>query len=326
MGLNRVQLSLLIPDADLYEELVLPLKNSRELAPLIIRMLSVYYKDESVRNVVDGFSDSLETATDTESAAAKQSKNFKAVADVVSMYNILTEELTSIAENGIDDMVSRMNDIATASGGEVSQDSDFGMSMPTFGNALPDLLAAKQAEASQTVGAVNESESTIGKGTVADIDAIVSATVDKKMEAMNSELNTQKQTLNSIQTMLQQLLKGNTVASTVAEAEQTTSVPESIVQDSVEEVVSTDADVVVEEQEEEVVAPPPSLDIDMDLFSDDTVDTTQADTTEDVVESSVEDTAEEDKSETNDETETLHDKDSLLDFISEGGAFSFNIT
>ena len=55
MQTMRAQCSLVFQDADLYNGLIVPMKESKELNALIIRCLSAYYNQPSVRELVDGF-------------------------------------------------------------------------------------------------------------------------------------------------------------------------------------------------------------------------------------------------------------------------------
>ena len=141
MSVMRTQLSLVFSDKDLYEGLIVPYKSCKELTPLIVRLLSSYYYDETVRMRVDGFEEEAESmehdaAVEEFNAAAREARK------TLAMMDILSGQMTMITEDGLADMASQMNDIAARSGGVAAQETDFGVSVPKFGD-LPDTGSAK---------------------------------------------------------------------------------------------------------------------------------------------------------------------------------------
>lgn len=141
MSVMRTQLSLVFSDKDLYEGLIVPYKSCKELTPLIVRLLSSYYYDETVRMRVDGFEEEAESmehdaAVEEFNAAAREARK------TLAMMDILSGQMTMITEDGLADMASQMNDIAARSGGVAAQETDFGVSIPKFGD-LPDTGSAK---------------------------------------------------------------------------------------------------------------------------------------------------------------------------------------
>lgn len=53
---NRAQLNLIFTDSDLYKDLVIPSKATRGLGPLVISLLTLYYYNDVVRDMIDGYS------------------------------------------------------------------------------------------------------------------------------------------------------------------------------------------------------------------------------------------------------------------------------
>ena len=157
MPAMRTQLSLVFNDKDLYEGLVVPYKSCKELTPLIIRLLSSYYYDESVRMKVDGFEEEAESmehdaAVEEFNAAAREARK------TLAMMDILSEQMSMITEDGLADMASQMNDIAARSGGTAAQETDFGVSVPKFGD-LPDAASTKNdMDAASDIDIPNEAE------------------------------------------------------------------------------------------------------------------------------------------------------------------------
>lgn len=105
--LNRVQLSLVIDDSDLYNNLVLPAKQNKDLHPLFIRLLTAYYYNEEVRNLVDGVSEEYDEVSD--SPVMDAINNLR---NNLAMQAFLSSDLSKVIENGAEDIA----DIATKGG------------------------------------------------------------------------------------------------------------------------------------------------------------------------------------------------------------------
>lgn len=162
MSVMRTQLSLVFSDKDLYEGLIVPYKSCKELTPLIVRLLSSYYYDETVRMRVDGFEEEAESmehdaVVEEFNAAAREARK------TLAMMDILSGQMAMITEDGLADMASQMNDIAARSGGVAAQETDFGVSVPKFGD-LPDTGSVKS-----------------NLGTASDVDIPDEAEVDASM-------------------------------------------------------------------------------------------------------------------------------------------------
>lgn len=62
--MNRAQVSLIFEDDDLFSNLVIGLKQSRDLSPFIIRCMSAYYYNPEVRALIDGHEEEQEETVD----------------------------------------------------------------------------------------------------------------------------------------------------------------------------------------------------------------------------------------------------------------------
>lgn len=138
--LNRVQLSLIIEDNDVFNNLVIPSKQSKDLHPLCIRLLSAYYYNEEVRNLVDGITEDYEEVSD--SPVMDAINNLR---NNLAMQAFLGSDLAQILENGAEDIA----DIAT--GATVSVPSDNSnikveFSKNSAGNTSVRLLTDSQEE------------------------------------------------------------------------------------------------------------------------------------------------------------------------------------
>lgn len=97
--LNRVQLSLIVDDNDVYDNLVLPAKQNKNLHPLFIRLLSAYYYNEEVRNIVDGVSEEYEDVSD--SPVMDAINNLR---NNLAMQAFLSSDLSKVIETGAEDI------------------------------------------------------------------------------------------------------------------------------------------------------------------------------------------------------------------------------
>ena len=114
---NRVQLSLIIEDNDVYNNLVIPSKHNKDLHPLCIRLLSAYYYNEEVRDLVDGVSN---TPDDYEEAENPVMDAITSLRNNLAMQAFLGSDLAQVLENGAEDIA----DIANGGTIKVSDDNN----------------------------------------------------------------------------------------------------------------------------------------------------------------------------------------------------------
>ena len=124
---RRVQLSLICADETLYEGLIVPFKENKELHGLVLRLLSAYYYDGELRNAVDGH-DLSEYVTQEIKDNTDQNMLFAEVRKTLTAMNFLASSAEDTLGGGIDDMLGMLNDVAKRSGGEASVKSDYGTS------------------------------------------------------------------------------------------------------------------------------------------------------------------------------------------------------
>ena len=94
---NRVQLSLTIHDETLMEELIKPYKSNKELTSLIERLLSAYYYNEEVRDIVDG-----EGVTDIGGSEFDQMQEyFSNIKKNLAVMSVLEDGLTATLDSGL---------------------------------------------------------------------------------------------------------------------------------------------------------------------------------------------------------------------------------
>jgi hypothetical protein len=61
---RRAQLSLIFSDAELFDNFIVPEKQNRTLRPLVVKLLTMYYYNDTVRNIVDNDGEEDNTANE----------------------------------------------------------------------------------------------------------------------------------------------------------------------------------------------------------------------------------------------------------------------
>lgn len=183
MAKNRVQLSLLIDDIKLYEEFILPLKAERSLADLIVKLLSAYYYDDAIGQRIDQSMEAEEA-----SVIDKRQDLYRDINETMAMMDFLMDEGRAVVEDSTDALSAILSGAEEAGVAE-SVDTGYGNSRVKFNfeKAKPALPMQDTPEIVNT-GTVSENGSDVEK-----------------------RLSTVEGTLQSIQTMLQQLMGQNGV-------------------------------------------------------------------------------------------------------------------
>lgn len=103
----RVQLSLLFDDKAVYDGLVMPFKQSKELNSLIIRCLSAYYYNEDVRNMIEG--DSYEQLNNEDVTSSQDICDN--IRNILAMQSFMAQELQNTVEDGADEFNDILNNV-----------------------------------------------------------------------------------------------------------------------------------------------------------------------------------------------------------------------
>lgn len=119
----RAQVSLLFQDKDLYDNLIVPYKESRELSDLILRCLSAYYYDEKVRLAVEGID--TQDAIDT----SEVSSIISSIRETLFVQGLMTEEIGRVASDGSSTILSQINKRAKDMGVYEKKESEFSNSV-----------------------------------------------------------------------------------------------------------------------------------------------------------------------------------------------------
>ena len=110
----RAQLSLNFSDESVFDGLVIPLKQNKELNATVERLLSSYFYNEQVRGLVDGF-DVSEAKSLLSDIDTKRDEAFKSAKETLAMMSMLSASARGTMEDGIEDIMAHItSDSSTA--------------------------------------------------------------------------------------------------------------------------------------------------------------------------------------------------------------------
>lgn len=155
----RSQVSLMFNDEKLYTDFVKPLSNERQLMPLIVKLLSSYYYNEDTRLAVDGTSissqkEQSEYVSDDSRVLQEKLADIRASAQLLGMF---VQDSKATLEEGME----AVNNIARATGGTVSRETENGMSVPRISMKGIDALHS-EVQSAQASSAMSEGSETNG--------------------------------------------------------------------------------------------------------------------------------------------------------------------
>ena len=158
----RTNVSLIFTDENLYNNFILPYKSNRELNPIIIRCLSAYFYNDSIRNQIEGFDEEVEEESNSNVRSSQDIIN--EIRESLAMQSFYSDMLNDVMEDGIDDfsnILNFTNKFAEENGSMTSTESDYGT--PIY-HAVPieDKLNRLKASQEKAVNTPNSS--------IADLD------------------------------------------------------------------------------------------------------------------------------------------------------------
>lgn len=121
---QRAQVSLIFYDQELFEELVLPLKEQKMLNSVIIKCLSAYYYNTEVRNLIENID---ETAQDDSSS--DMDNIIMNMRNTLAMQSFLADDVKQSVESGmedIDNILNSVNEKAESTGVVKPTQSEYG--------------------------------------------------------------------------------------------------------------------------------------------------------------------------------------------------------
>lgn len=150
-GALRAQLSLTFDDEQLYDALIIPYKEDKELNSLVVKLLTKYFYNEDVRALVDGSSEQdmqMESESDS-----RINDMFRNAQQLMACMSVLEDVAIDDLQNSISTVSDLMNTTAKATGGTEETNSQFGLipAQANFDfqrNDKPEKVEPKQAKAS----------------------------------------------------------------------------------------------------------------------------------------------------------------------------------
>jgi len=280
----RLQLSLICADRTLYDGLLIPFKENKELHSLVLKLLSAYYYNGSVRDAVEGYD--LSSYVDKDVVNNSDQNNvFAEVRKTLTAMNFLASTAKDELEGGIEEMLARINDVAKQSGGEVSVKSDFGTSAPVI-RYLPTVtepVPVVKLEPSDVDHKISEMENQLGS------QALIIAKMSENLEkllAMQTPTTVETKTEITNQVVDEAAPRpkqaSNTIVSVVTETEQISTIME-LPRISISKTIESETDsieednVAIEEARSGMTVLAESFDYSIEDESTDGSDTTEAD-------------------------------------------------
>ena len=114
-SIPRIQLSLTFDDIEFFHNYIKPVKDNREITPLIMRLLEAYFLDTNVQRVVDSFG--LEDVGTEDLIQDEFHDSISRAKDTLAMMSVLSESVKDIINIGqidIEGMVSQADAIFEA--------------------------------------------------------------------------------------------------------------------------------------------------------------------------------------------------------------------
>lgn len=163
----RAQVSLVFTDEDIFDNLIVPLRENKELSSTIIKLLSVYYTNEEIRDKVEGIS-----MSDIEGSeqVCDSAEAFNQMRQTLAMQGFMFEQVKQSLSEGVSDMETLMkaNEMAEESGVVKTESTDNGETVVklikekvTTESAKEDVAETKEKTALE--GRVTKIEQSLGK-------------------------------------------------------------------------------------------------------------------------------------------------------------------
>lgn len=144
---KRAQFSILFEDDELYDNFIVYQKSQKTLRPLVLKLLTAYYYNDEVRDLVDGVND--EDDSGVSGANSEMVEYFRQCQESLAMMSVYADGLQDLTEDSIDKFSEFTNDLAEKTGGTTSKETDFGnttvqLSLEKVSQSVPNQEAPKQ--------------------------------------------------------------------------------------------------------------------------------------------------------------------------------------
>ena len=141
--MNRIQLSLMIADDELYNNLLVKAKESRELHQLTISLYKAYYYNSEVRNLVNNIGNANTTEESSDSGVSDVISQMR---NNLAMQTFLLNDVANTLEDGVDGIKEAY---ATGSSVPVGPNSEIKFTQNAQGTTGVKLIQMKNSENSQ---------------------------------------------------------------------------------------------------------------------------------------------------------------------------------
>lgn len=128
---NRVQCSLIFADDEIFDNLIMPLKERKALNDFLVKLVTFYYKDDRLRSIVDEG-----ITVDDKEAEQKRADMYTAINESLAVMEYLADEGRNIVEDGAS-MLESVLAGAEESGIATFEESDVGDGFTKFNLGLP---------------------------------------------------------------------------------------------------------------------------------------------------------------------------------------------
>ncbi len=287
----RVQLSLLLTDEVLYDGLIQPYRESKELTSLVIKLLEGYFYNPNVKNLIDvgcDFSEMLDSSLDNEFTSIQDT--ISKARETLAVMSFVSDNAKSILDDGCDDMLDRLNNVAKQTGGEGTCVTETGLSLPKF-NFENQILDKPNEEVINSLNTSNESSRL--------------NTLEEKLASHDNMLLDIKGLLENISSSLSQPTLSSPDTSKILTLSDNSQVPQ----------VVEDNELKISEVNESIESEP-----DVTIANQEVVEVNKPTLVEDKVDKPIEDTPKVDSTESSDEE--LEDGTDIINaFFSNGAGF-----
>lgn len=124
---RRAQFSILFTDEELFDNFIVYQKQQKTLKSLVLKLLTSYYYDEGVRQLIDGDD---EDSSVISSAQEEAMAYFEQCRQSLALMNVYAEGLEDLTDDSIDKFGEFADNVATKTGGKASTSTEFGKSVP----------------------------------------------------------------------------------------------------------------------------------------------------------------------------------------------------
>lgn len=180
MAVRRTQFSLQFFDEKVYEDLIVPLKEAKELKGFIMKLIDSYYYSDSVRKEIEVFQNGEDSAESFEEDSNLQ-EHFEAVRASVAGWSAMIDDLDMTIEDGAE----KISEISKRTGGTPSEDKSYGSTAFTIKALNP-----PEGAVQNTGNGVETNPAEAGEGRYTKRLDFLETKVDKILDLLSKDATT----------------------------------------------------------------------------------------------------------------------------------------